>query len=546
MKHMISCAKYMPLIASCLVLFILTTHKALAETSHITINAFKVGSTKEYVELRNTSDEIVSINQWKLTYTNSSGANLRTLALPTGDLAGGGSLIYVSSDYRATLDASLQEGTLPLLYSGLADSGGFLHLYMPVEVSLDYPDGYQLVEKVGWSSSSATPSDVSIINLPSTSYAQRCTDLLGVPARRDNNQTDFSVSSVDPLLTISSLCGDLVVEPPGEEDPPDEEDPEDPVEIQTSCLGIRINELLPNPSGDDVSLEYIELLNPTDEAIELQGCSVRVGGSTQTYPLTADAVVEPGGYLTISDTTSGITLPNASGARVYLVDMNGVEVSEMNYPGDLDNDQSWALFGTLQQATYEPTPGLENILLELKPCEPGLIRSPDTNRCEKVPKVVTAPITCSTDQYINPDTGRCKKLETASEPAPCREGQERNLETNRCRTTVVLSASLVPCQTGQERNPETNRCRSIVLASSSLTECREGQERNLETNRCRTTVSDAPLITVSDVPSEQSPSADWVGVLTVMVLACGYSVYEWRAEIGSKLGKAFRTRQKSV
>lgn len=132
--------------------------------------------------------------------------------------------------------------------------------------------------------------------------------------------------------------------------------------------------------------------------------------------------------------------------------------------------------------------------------------------------------------YFPPPAPTPVKVAARSTLTPCREGQERNPATNRCRSTVSASAQRVPCREGQERNPATNRCRSVLAASKELVPCAAGQERNPETNRCRKvalTGDDIPLVT--DVPSESRASrTGWIIAGIAVVGAGAYALYEWR------------------
>ncbi len=132
-----------------------------------------------------------------------------------------------------------------------------------------------------------------------------------------------------------------------------------------------------------------------------------------------------------------------------------------------------------------------------------------------------------------------------SQLTPCKADQERNPETNRCRSVLASSTSLVPCKEGQERNPDTNRCRAV--SSSSLVPCAVGQERNPDTNRCRKvegTVASAATAKVQDVSAgEIVKNPRWWLAGTAMFLALGYALYEWRHDLKNFLIK--RKIQKS-
>jgi len=103
--------------------------------------------------------------------------------------------------------------------------------------------------------------------------------------------------------------------------------------------------------------------------------------------------------------------------------------------------------------------------------------------------------------------------------------------------------ALASCAEGQERNPETNRCRSVtnVLGTSDLTPCKAGQERNPDTNRCRNITSSIPDVGYAPEQSSQ-PSSNyilWWSLAGVGAVAISYGIWEWRQEImrlGQRLG----------
>ena len=120
--------------------------------------------------------------------------------------------------------------------------------------------------------------------------------------------------------------------------------------------------------------------------------------------------------------------------------------------------------------------------------------------------------------------------------APCREGQYRSEETNRCRSIVsAVASALKPCADDQFRNPETNRCRKIA-SSEDLTDCGEGRERNPQTNRCRNVqTASMPLAPFATEPTIQQVQQDMLGWWMfggVSLIAVGYAGWQWRFEAG--------------
>ena len=57
---------------------------------------------------------------------------------------------------------------------------------------------------------------------------------------------------------------------------------------------------------------------------------------------------------------------------------------------------------------------------------------------------------------------------------------------------MAANKTATPCKEGYQRNPQTNRCNKIAAATTKKepAPCKEGQERNPETGRCKKKVGD--------------------------------------------------------
>lgn len=269
---------------------------------------------------------------------------------------------------------------------------------------------------------------------------------------------------------------------------------------------IRIVEILPRPRGcspTETSLrcaDYVKLrvgAGVVEQDLAVFALRTSSGGLSRTSSNGADLanfpVVDPG-YMTVP-----IALSN-DGGYAWLDDIFGAQtygVSVVMYPSaeaTAHEGAAWAL---------DPVDGTWKWTSSPQPDAPN---------------------------YFPPPEPASTKIAPSSTLALCREGQERNPATNRCRSIVDAIAQLVPCREGQERNPDTNRCRSVLAASNQLVPCAAGQERNPETNRCRKIVltgDDIPLVT--DVPSESRASrTGWIVAGVAVVGAGAYALYEWR------------------
>lgn len=123
----------------------------------------------------------------------------------------------------------------------------------------------------------------------------------------------------------------------------------------TSCRGIKINELYPNPTGADDS-EFIELINETDAAISPTGCKIWIGAE-RFAPLPDDNIA-PRAYFSWPKESNHLSLING-GATVTLVDADGQELDRVVY-GAAPEGKSWSRFDTSWAWTDKVTSGTVN------------------------------------------------------------------------------------------------------------------------------------------------------------------------------------------
>jgi len=279
---------------------------------------------------------------------------------------------------------------------------------------------------------------------------------------------------------------------------------------------LQVSELLPRPhkcspvSHDAACGEYVKLYNSSSKLVDLSQFRLRVGyrgqsaTTSNTYLLAGS--IAPGQYATIVQDADGrpVSLTD-SGSFVWLEDTYGVKVYDgtvASYPDATavaKEGAAWAYdsaSGTWKW-TSQPTPGRG--------------------------ASVFAPL-----------AAKVAKAATASQLKPCKSGQYRSPETNRCRSLASASASsLTPCRPGQTRNPDTSRCRNATLAGSKLKPCAPNQERNSETNRCRKKTSAIPGAAFAAEPVKEGGKSfmGWWALGGVGALAVGYGAWEWRHEM---------------
>lgn len=379
------------------------------------------GARLSYVQLFNTSNSVVDINNWKIEYS-ISGQNepiaigdLEGKLKPQGYLIVGEQSSLPNADFTYTLQ-------IPVDVTGNVTS---IKISMP-ELYLDV--------------TATVKADVA------TNYWKR----------------NISSSTRDYLSTFASFVPDrnFVLYGKGLYDFPE------------STL-LQVMELLANPRNCSPveqtadCLDFVKLYNPTASPIDLSQFRLRVGyqgqGATSSNTFTLAGIVPAGGYLSIQRSSDNrpISLTN-SGGFIWLEDVYGLKIygsTVIEYPdvsSETRKGQAWAYDGNdgtwkwTLQPTYGDSPSVF-VSAAVKPkatvasvaaaCKEGQYRSEETNRCRSLASAVNAVAPCDDDQERNPETNRCRKIASAAsaELAPCKEGQERNQETNRCRNSLATS-----------------------------------------------------------------------------------------------------------
>jgi hypothetical protein len=301
--------------------------------------------------------------------------------------------------------------------------------------------------------------------------------------------------------------------------------------------GLQILELLPNAracgpteSAYDCG-DYVKLHNPTNAPIDLSLYRLRSdsGGlkssSSNTFAL--GGLLNPGEYAVVNTRASGdpISLTN-TGGYVWLEDAWGVKIYDdpIAYPDaslDSKKGQSWAVDGTSTWLWMPPQPTGPNYW-------PPVVAEPLVSSA-----VVSTLTPCKEGQERNLETNRCRNIVSlATTLTPCKTGQERSSETNRCRSVLATSTALTPCKPGETRNTETNRCRKNTTTASTLTTCKPGQERSAETNRCRKSQSAVNTASITDVKTNQltNKRAWWLAAI-IIIAALAYAIYEYRQDL---------------
>ena len=231
-----------------------------------------------------------------------------------------------------------------------------------------------------------------------------------------------------------------------------------PPETPSHCGDLVITEIYSYyvNSADE---QFIELYNPTEEAIALDLCKIRY----KTTDFSPNGVLAPGQFYAFRDSSLALTKNPSTFNTILILNTSGDISVEFVYPHGQKKGTSYAVFNLgandeIWLQSYTPTPGAENSYQQFQTCPADKEINPETGNCVKVQETAGA-TECPEGKYLNPLTGRCKKIETATAKT-CKDGYYLNTETGRCNK-IKTATETAECKEGYERNPDTGRCRKV-------------------------------------------------------------------------------------
>lgn len=127
---------------------------------------------------------------------------------------------------------------------------------------------------------------------------------------------------------------------------------------------IKINEIFPNPEGVDKGNEWVEIVNESEEAVNLGNWTLDTGENTKTKYIFPNSALEKHMHLLIPAEDLGFSLKNTDG-KVRLLDFNENLINELEY----DKSESGFSYAKIHiddseefqfEWTEELTPGEEN------------------------------------------------------------------------------------------------------------------------------------------------------------------------------------------
>jgi len=137
-----------------------------------------------------------------------------------------------------------------------------------------------------------------------------------------------------------------------------DDDIDSPAESTTTDYNIYLNEILPNPNGDEKLGEFIELYNAENSEINLAGWTLKDASKTK-YIFPTDTKIAAGKYWAIYRNDFKFAMNNSGPETIYLLNKANNIISSVFYDNAKEN-VSYAFDGTTWRWNNILTPGKEN------------------------------------------------------------------------------------------------------------------------------------------------------------------------------------------
>ena len=332
----------------------------------------------EFIEIYNPSTDPVSLNDYFIGYINTpsptADQQFTTAVIADGLLPAGQGLILAKHELDINMPNAKKSP-----FSSLSDSGGTLRITNAADTVID---------QFTWTSTLSLAIDPIQYLCTSSTVACNVNKTQSFSRMKDPNDQFVLVSPTWQLDVPSPQSAALLPLPPPPTEPeldpapapvtdtlPEPDTQEETVadttppasetstETQAQLVPPQITELLPNPAApaSDSSDEFIELYNPNDQPLNLDGYKLQ-SGNNFTYSHTfADITLAAHSYQAFMVTETGNILSNTSG-QARLLDPIGIVVAQTNAYDSADDGSSWAFINGAWQWTTTATPDASNVL----------------------------------------------------------------------------------------------------------------------------------------------------------------------------------------
>lgn len=329
----------------------------------------------EYVEFYNNSSDAVSLVDWKLTRQQADGEEKTIIVFSDNtSVSGEGYFLLEKNEDATTVAADAVASALTLVNTG--------------ELVRLYDAGGNVVDTAGqfgaWVAGKNTDTGIAMERgNPTTGGFSGWYTSSGSGGGRGGTPRA-------PNSDGSGGGGDS-----GNNQGDEEQSSKTDQEYSTPIV---INEFLPNPEGDDAAGEFIELFNPSMQAVDLSGWQLddAIAGS-KVYTIPSGTSLAAHAYAVFTREQTGIALNN-TGDDVHLLDPNGTVQVRADYSGSVPDGQSYNYAAGGYQWSTTLTPGSANVITE--PVPDGESQSTKSTSTKASPAVAgtaqtTSPLTSS-------------------------------------------------------------------------------------------------------------------------------------------------------
>lgn len=307
-------------------MYIIVPTRSFASTSPVLISEMSMGSnssaTEEFVELYNNSDDAISLSNWSVYYRSATGSTYSKKAsfLTTAVIQPRG--FFVASTFAPNN---------VILVSGMSQTGGVTELR---------DDKGNVVDRLGYGNTNLANGKPAAAPQSGESIYREYDSVSKTMINTNDNLQDFYIT---PSMSPGSI-------------PVIEIEEYSEVVVYPSMF---INELYPNPNPEqsESTDEYIELYNPNDISVDLNGWLIK-DSSGKTF-IVKNKIIEPHGYLALYSSETSIALNN-TGDFVELYSPNSELKDQSQDYGDAKEGLSWGLVGGFWAWNNSTTPGYVN------------------------------------------------------------------------------------------------------------------------------------------------------------------------------------------
>ncbi|PIT95993.1 hypothetical protein COT94_02810 [Candidatus Falkowbacteria bacterium CG10_big_fil_rev_8_21_14_0_10_37_14] len=325
-----------------------TVTKAASSTALISeVNIGSPGATnKDYVRLYNLSAEPFNLKGSRLIKRTKTGTTDTNIKSWTADafIPANGYYTWANNDYATELQADISTSQTLAADNCLA-------------LRLGSADSGEIIDALGWGECTQLVETLPICN-PTDGQSIKRTDNQDT----DNNSLDFTAgcisTSTDPEPVTTTTPSNNIFTGGNET-----------VEIEEKSIlpaKIIISEIRPNPTGEDLNNEYIELYNSGEKDFILTDHRLVVDNQTPFY-FSATSTIKAKEYLLLTRELTNLKLNN-NGGKLALYGLKKTALISLNY-SKAPEGQVFSAINTNPKNKSDwvwnlaPTPGKENLII---------------------------------------------------------------------------------------------------------------------------------------------------------------------------------------